>query len=82
MLLRVRYHDILAETQAAILFLISEDEVWLPRAAVRFCHGQFIALPEALVKKKGLRGTALYHVPEKIEPEYNQQPLDDLRWNS
>lgn len=82
MRLKVRYHDILAETEAAILFLISEEEVWLPKAAVRFCAGNFFSVSEEMAQKKGLRGTALYHVPEKLEPTFNQEALDELRYDA
>ena len=82
MRLKVRYHDIITQTEAAILFLISENEVWLPKAAVRFCAGSYFSLPEALARTKGLHGTALYHVPDRLEPAFNQEAMNELKYDS
>lgn len=78
MLVKVRVHDIIAKTDKAILFLISNREVWLPIKFVRPGKGKYITCPQWLAEKNELSFSLLYHVPEKIEPVYNQKPLEDL----
>jgi len=79
MKVKVRIKDVLHRTSKATLFLISEREVWLPNAAFKFGRGNFIITSETLAKEKGVKYDSFFHTPDKIEPEYNQQAIDELK---
>lgn len=81
MQVKIRYHDILYETEKATLFLISEREQWLPKIAFRL-RGNFIICSLSLAQKLSLRYIAYIHVPEYIAPKHNQEPIDELLYNS
>ncbi len=80
---RVKYHDIIAKTDKATLFLFSESEVWLPNKLFRFSQFNNVYMPLFLAQERKLDYCfkPLKHVPEKIEPKYNQEAIDELRFN-
>jgi len=77
-LVKVKIKDILHQTEKATLFLISESEIWLPNKLFRFGKGNYITLWNDIANSKNLDYDTLYHEPEKIEPVYNQQPINEL----
>ena len=77
---KVRIHDVLANTAKATLFLISEREVWLPNACFRFCGGSHILVDQDMAKEKDLKSAPQLHIPDKIEPEFGQQAIEELRY--
>lgn len=83
MLVKVKFKDILAQTNKAILFLISEEEVWFPKKHFRFLRqGAAFICPLWLAQEKMVKYTSYIHFPEKIDPVYNQEPIDELRFDS
>lgn len=82
MQVKVRYKDILARTAKAVLLLVSEEEVWFPTAHLRWGQGRYIICPEWLAKSKNVRYSAYIHIPDKIEPIFNQDAIDELRFDS
>lgn len=69
-----------AETDKATLFSLHGKEFWLPNAAWSWLNAQHIITTEWLAKQKRLDYKPLLHVPEPIEPEYKQEPVDELRY--
>ena len=59
--------------------------VWLPLKCVRenykYTKGIAYIVPEWLCQEKGLEGKEyeLYHHPKKIDPEYNQEAISDVK---
>jgi hypothetical protein len=78
---KVRYHDIIARTDAGTLFLFSEKEAWVPNRYFRYSEGRNIVMPLWLADKKGLRYRPLLHIPETMTPVVNQSPIDELRYD-
>lgn len=78
MQVKIRIHDILAETDKAVLLLVSEQEVWFPKSSIRWATGNYIICSKRLAEEKQLRFYPLLHIPEKIEPQYNQEPIDEI----
>lgn len=81
MRVKVKYKDILAETAKAVLLLVSESEIWFPKSQITWGKGAFVVCQKSLAEAKGCRYTTWQHIPDVIEPVYNQEPLDELRFN-
>jgi len=77
---RAKYKDIIHKTAKATLFLFSETEIWLPNSRFRFSKNNYINLPQDLAVEKRIDWSDIYHQPNKIEPIYNQQAIDDLKY--
>ena len=83
--LRLKYKDIITETDKAILFLIRGEEYWLPKSSFRWCYsGRYILVNENILEEKNLLAFAkpYRHIPEKMEIKYGQETIDELRFNS
>lgn len=79
MKVKVRIEDVLYETGKAVLFLVSNKEVWIPRACFKWLSWKYIVVDFRFAESKGLVFKQLYHKPKLIEPVYNQEPIDELR---
>jgi len=75
---KVKYCDIIKKTPKATLFLFNKREIWVPNKLFSYLKGQYISIPHFIAKEKGLDIKLLYHTPEKIEPVFNQEPINDL----
>lgn len=82
MRVKVRYHDVLAQTARATLFLMSEREVWLPRAAYKQGPGRTLIVEQALAEARNLRFSAYVHIPDTLPVTYGQEPINDLKYGS
>ena len=81
MLVKVKIKDVLAETEKAALFLLKHEiECWLPKSQYRFVTGNYILIQKWLAIEKGLEFSEYIHIPEKIEPKYNQEAIDELKY--
>lgn len=85
-LYRVKFKHIVRETEKAVLVETWDGRnVWLPALVIRqdfrYVKGVAFFVPEWLNNEKKLNGKPHepYHRPKKIEPVYNQEPLDDLK---
>ncbi len=78
MRVKVRIKDRIADTGKAVLLLVSEQEIWFPKAAIRWGKGNYIICSQKLAEQKGIRYSPLLHIPDRIEPVYNQEAIDDL----
>lgn len=78
MQVKVKIKDIIHQTHSATLFLISEKEVWMPNKLFRIKNGS-IVLSKSFAELKGLKYTEYFHIPDKIEPKYNQEAIDELK---
>ena len=78
MKVKVKYHDIVTETEKAILFLICDDEIWFPKYAVEFCKGRYFTCDRTMADEKGIMYTAYHHIPKPIIPIYKQDAIDGL----
>jgi hypothetical protein len=81
MKVKVHYKDILAETEKAVLFLVSEQEVWFPRSRFGWGKGSYIVCDDDFADLKGVSYSNLYHTPPIIKPIVNQEACDELRFN-
>jgi len=54
--------------------------VWLPKRKYRWGKGNYVIIPEWLARAKRLAYSSFVHIPEPIEPECNQEPIDELRY--
>ncbi|MFW6221983.1 MAG: hypothetical protein ACOC3T_00070 [Bacteroidota bacterium] len=79
--MKIKIKDVLKETSKAFLLLVSEKEIWLPKSKINRWVGNSIVIPQWLAEAKSLRYTAFIHIPKKIQPEYNQEAIDELRFN-
>lgn len=83
----VKFKDIVKITDKAICLEKWCDAgiVWLPLKCIRenmnYTKGIAYIVPEWLCEEKGLSGKEFepYHRPNKIEPVYNQEAIDDLK---
>lgn len=80
MIVKVRYHDILAVTEKAILFLIVKREIWFPKSAIKFRQGRNFTCHQGLAEAKGVSYSPFFHFPDPIEPKFNQEPMDELKY--
>ena len=76
-MVKVRYQDILARTDRAILFLIAEREIWLPVRYLRFGQGRTMFLPLWLAREKSVDYREAYHHPVKMKIE-NVEVIQEL----
>jgi hypothetical protein len=72
---RVKYKNLQIETEKAYLI----DDIWFAKSLTQL-QEKYIIIPEWLAIKKQLNYKPLFHIPDKIEPEYNQEALDELRY--
>jgi hypothetical protein len=80
---KAKYHDIIASTEKAVLFLFEQKEIWIPNKLFRFMEGSYIKLPPFIAKDKNIKASKIvseYHKPKDIKPVYNQEPLIDLKY--
>lgn len=82
----IKFARVVCETEKAVLLeKWGGGEVWLPLKCVRpnflYTKGVAYIVPEWLCVEKGLEGKEweTYHRPDKIEPVYNQEALDELK---
>ena len=83
----IKFVRIIKETDKAICLERWCDKgiVWLPRKCIRentkYTKGIAYIVPEWLCEDKGLDGKLYepYNRPQKIEPVYNQEAIDDLK---
>lgn len=50
----VAYDEVKHETDKAYLFIISEEEFWIPKSQVRHMEADLFIIPRWLAEKKGL----------------------------
>lgn len=81
MLVKVKIKDVIHETAGALLLLVSEREVWFPKKAIKRWIGSSIVISQELAISKDVRYSAYTHIPERIDPIYGQEAIDDLRFN-
>lgn len=79
--MKIKVKDQIAETEKALCLLVSEEEVWFPKSKINRWIGNSIVIPEWLAMEKGVKFTAFTHIPDKIEPQYDQEPIDELRFD-
>lgn len=77
----VKYEDIIHETPRATLFLIGSKECWLPKGGYRIRNERVMAVRRNLVDEKGLLEYFYRHIPPKLEVVYDQQPIDEVRFD-
>jgi len=80
--IKAKYHDVIANTNKATLFLFEEKEIWIPNKLFRFMEGSYIKLPPFIAKDKNIKASKVgseYHKPKDIEPIYNQEPIEELK---
>lgn len=82
MRVKVRFKDHLAASDHATLFLISTDEVWLPNWAFRYGQGRTLIVDRNIAIQKGVKFSEYVHIPDPIEPVRNQEPIDELRYDT
>lgn len=82
----VKFCRIVRETEKAILLETWDNrQVWLPSKCVsidfKYTKGVAVILPEWLYIEKKLNGKEFepYHHPKKIEPQHNQEAIDELK---
>ena len=73
---RVKIKNIQYETERGYMI----DGLWYGKSVVYELNSDYIIIPEWLAKYNGLKYTYLMNIPEHIEPEYNQEALDELRY--
>ena len=77
----VKYEDIIHETTRATLFLIGSKECWLPKGGYRIRNERVMVVRRNLVDEKGLLEYFYRHIPPKLEVVYDQQPIDEVRFD-
>jgi hypothetical protein len=81
MLVKVKFKNIIIHTEFATLFLLKHEiERWLPKSQYRFGSGNNIIVEKWLAIEKGLEYSEYIHIPEKIEPKYNQEAINELKY--
>lgn len=78
MKVKIKYLQVMHETEKATLFSIKNIPVWLPNSCFSYGNGNFIVCSDSFAREKGLEFKPLYHVPQKIPPIRNQEPHNDL----
>ena len=83
---RVKFQEIVKWTEKSVLLKTWDNRlVWLPEKCIkqdyRYTKGIAYIVPEWLCNEKGLDGKEYqpYHHPDKIEPVYNQEAIDELK---
>lgn len=86
-MIKIKFKSIVKTTDKAICLerWCDEGVVWLPLKCIRECSynkGIAFLVPEWLCNDKGLSGKKYepYKIPKKIEPEANQEPIDELKF--
>ncbi len=87
MFYKVKFKEVIAETGRAVLLSMWQGgEVWLPLKCcfqTDFANTKSLVylVPDWLCAEKGLQGKPYepFHKPEKIDPVYNQEAIDELK---
>ena len=80
-MIKIKTGGVVTATPNAVLFLIDEQEVWVPRSLIKWWGGNKIAVPSWFAKEKHLRGKSFIHRPEKIEPVFDQGVINELKFD-
>ena len=73
---RVKVRVIQYETERGYMI----DGLWYGKLVVYELNPDYMIIPEWLAKYNELKYTYLMNIPEHIEPEYNQEAIDELRY--
>lgn len=73
---RVKIKNIQYETEKGYMI----DGLWYGKKVVFEIFDDHMIIPEWLAKYNELKYTYLMNIPERIEPEYNQEAIDELRY--
>lgn len=83
----IKFQGIIKQTEKAVcLEKWQGGIVWLPKKCIKpnysYTKGVSYYIPDWLCEEKGLQGKTveLFHKPEKIEPEFNQEAIDELKY--
>lgn len=77
---KVKIRGIEVDLDRATLYRIGNRKVWLPHSGTEDM-GDYVVIDEWLAKVKDLPYKYYYNHPPKIEPIFNQSPLDELKYN-
>lgn len=75
MRVKVKFKNLQYETEKAYLI----DGNWFSKKLTEIKE-KYIVIPEWLAIEKKLDYKPLIHIPDRIEPEYNQEALDELKY--
>lgn len=73
---KVKIRQIQYETERSYMI----DELWYGKSVIYELNDNYMIIPEWLARYNELKYTYLMNIPERIEPEYNQEALDELRY--
>ncbi len=82
MKIKVKYQDIIAENEKATLFLLRGNcKQWLPNYIWDYAkNGKYLLIDKNFAIKNKLVFKEYLHLPEIIEPKYNQKVIDELKY--
>ncbi len=76
----VRFNKILDSCDEYVVFLIYNRKIILMKGDFSITKNNTITLDHKLAKLHKLKWKLLYHIPNYIEPKYNQVCIDELRY--
>jgi len=81
MRVKIKVRKIIHETDKAVLCEIKKcPQKWIPKSILsRSKQGSYL-IPESFAIKNEIPYSEWLHIPNKIEPVYNQKPIEDLKY--
>ncbi len=82
MKVKIKYQDIIANTEKATLFLLRGNEKqWIPNFLWKYAkNGKYLIVDKSFAVKNKLYFKNYINIPIKIEPIYNQEVIDELKY--
>ena len=83
MLVRVQTKGILKTTPQAVLYIIKNHGVeWFAKGMIRKKEQNAIIIDKNIAINKGIPYDDYWHIPKPIEVIKNQQPIDELKYQT
>ena len=80
MKVRVKYDYMIGENKDSVAFLFSERKVILKKDSFKFGRKKSLILEQCIATENNLRWKLLLHIPPVIQPTFNQECIDELRF--
>ncbi len=80
MKVRVKFDYLIGENKDSTAFLISERKIILKKDSFKMGRRKSIIVEQSLATAHNLRWKLLLHIPPAIQPTYNQECIDELRF--
>lgn len=81
MKVKIKHGGVLHSTPKAILVRNNKTDLdcWLPKKLIKHISEFKLIIPQWLAEKHSFAFSEAYNIPQEMEVNYNQEPIDELK---